>query len=549
MRRVLLSDRFARSACPRSRRPARGFGPRRPHRRRSAAGEARADPERGVVRPALGRGTLAQGAAAQPRDRTGRAPGHADPARDDARPRSPCDGRPLRPHVVQRGQGNPEFHVARPSHAAGSRRPTTRGTRCTRHSSAWSIAAPRPWRGSRACGSAGKTGTAQNPHGKDHALFVCYAPVEDPRIVLRVRDREQRPRRQHRRADGRPGHEQAVPARLGPAPARPARGARGHRGGGPWRLGSASGCRRSTCRWRSRHSVWSVIGLLTVYSATSIPGAHEGLWVKQLTWAVAAVFAAWFVAAIHYRVYDSLAYPIYGVALVFLVAVLVMGSSAYGAKRWLDLGPIQFQPSELAKIATVLVLARRFDDPKLDLTRVRHWLPAAMHHAGAVRARAQGARPRHRARVPGHPGRDVLLGRHAAASARARALAGVERRAVLRLGDAVVVRRPVRRAARAVPAAAAGDDRAAALERCGGLRGAASRNGLQDYQKRRIETFLDPGNDPYGAGYQIIQSQDRDRLGRDHGQGLSQGNAEGARVPAHATHRLHLLGGGRGAAG
>jgi len=30
----------------------------------------------------------------------------------------------------------------------------------------------------------GKTGTAQNPHGNDHALFVCYAPVESPRIVL-----------------------------------------------------------------------------------------------------------------------------------------------------------------------------------------------------------------------------------------------------------------------------------------------------------------------------------------------------------------------------
>jgi len=33
---------------------------------------------------------------------------------------------------------------------------------------------------------AGKTGTAQNPHGEDHALFVCYAPVDDPRIVVAV---------------------------------------------------------------------------------------------------------------------------------------------------------------------------------------------------------------------------------------------------------------------------------------------------------------------------------------------------------------------------
>src|SRR5438128_2515126 len=117
-----------------------------------------------------------------------------------------------------------------------------------------------------------------------------------------------------------------------------------------------------------------VMGLLTVYSATSLPGVHEGLWLKQLVWAMVAVAAAWFVAALPYRVYDTLAWPLYGVSLVFLVLVLVMGSSAYGAKRWLDLGPLKFQPSELAKIATVLVLARRMDDPKLDLRRLYHWL-------------------------------------------------------------------------------------------------------------------------------------------------------------------------------
>ena len=41
-----------------------------------------------------------------------------------------------------------------------------------------------------------------------------------------------------------------------------------------------------------------VIGLFTVYSATSIPGAHQGLWVRQLVWAAAAVGAAWLVAAV-----------------------------------------------------------------------------------------------------------------------------------------------------------------------------------------------------------------------------------------------------------
>ena len=43
------------------------------------------------------------------------------------------------------------------------------------------------------------------------------------------------------------------------------------------------------------------VGLLTVYSATSVPGAHQGLWTRQLAWAGIAVVAAWIAAGIHYR--------------------------------------------------------------------------------------------------------------------------------------------------------------------------------------------------------------------------------------------------------
>ena len=118
-----------------------------------------------------------------------------------------------------------------------------------------------------------------------------------------------------------------------------------------------------------------VLGLLTVYSATTVPGVHEGLWQKQLLWAGLACGAAWIAVAIPFRVYDSLAWPAYLVSVLMLAAVLVVGTSAMGAKRWLDLGPFRFQPSELAKIATVLLLARRFDHPKLNLRRMSDWLP------------------------------------------------------------------------------------------------------------------------------------------------------------------------------
>lgn len=117
------------------------------------------------------------------------------------------------------------------------------------------------------------------------------------------------------------------------------------------------------------------IGLLTVYSATSVPGAHEGLWIKQFLWFGAALVAAWIVASIHYRVYDSFSWPMYIVSLVLLVLVFLIGVERLGAKRWIAIGGFQFQPSEIAKVATAFVLARYFDNPRLDLSRIRWWLP------------------------------------------------------------------------------------------------------------------------------------------------------------------------------
>ena len=117
------------------------------------------------------------------------------------------------------------------------------------------------------------------------------------------------------------------------------------------------------------------IGLSIVFSATTVPGQHEGLWARQMVWFGFALAAAWLATAIHYRLYDTFAYVLYGLSILLLVAVLVMGTSAMGAKRWLEIGPMKFQPSELAKIATVFVLARRFDNRKLDLRKFRDWFP------------------------------------------------------------------------------------------------------------------------------------------------------------------------------
>ena len=250
-----------------------------------------------------------------------------------------------------------------------------------------------------------------------------------------------------------------------------------------------------------------VMGLLTVYSATMMPGAHHGLWTRQLVWAIGAFVAACVVASIPFRVYDTLAWPLYGISLVLLAAVLVMGTSALGAKRWLDIGPIKFQPSEIAKIATVLVLARRFDDPKLNLAKLRHWLPAIVITLVPFALVAKEPDLGTSLSFPailvamvfwaGMPSGLLLLGLSPVFNAVLFFATGTlwwftGLFAVL-LGF-VRPRLPLLLLALVLNGAVA-----YALPHLW--------NHLADYQKRRIETFMNPGNDPYGAGYQIIQSK------------------------------------------
>lgn len=254
------------------------------------------------------------------------------------------------------------------------------------------------------------------------------------------------------------------------------------------------------------------IGLATVYSATSVPGAHQGLWLKQGVWLVFALAAAWVAVSIHYRIHDSLAYPLYILALVLLVAVLLFGVSAYGARRWLDLGPIRFQPSEIAKIATVFVLARRFSDPRLDLRKFRHWFPGLILAFVPFALVAQEPDLGTSLAFPviliamyfwaGMPPGNLVLG---ISPALALVLAFVldPRHApfwivlALGLGALIAAFRPGRVLLVCVLAMHLGV----------GFGMPVVKDKLHDYQLRRIETFLNPDQDPQGAGYQIIQSR------------------------------------------
>jgi cell division protein FtsW len=78
---------------------------------------------------------------------------------------------------------------------------------------------------------------------------------------------------------------------------------------------------------------------------------------RELIYAILGLGALSLGARLDYSIYRRLAYPLLGVSILTLVAVLKVGSRAGGAIRWFRLGPLSFQPSELAKLALCVYLA------------------------------------------------------------------------------------------------------------------------------------------------------------------------------------------------
>ena len=85
-------------------------------------------------------------------------------------------------------------------------------------------------------------------------------------------------------------------------------------------------------------------------------------------------------AMIDIRVWFALAYPLYGIGLLLLVAVEVAGDTRLGATRWLSIGGFSFQPSEVMKLGIVLALARLYHGVSAERARLSWWLliPALM---------------------------------------------------------------------------------------------------------------------------------------------------------------------------
>ena len=129
--------------------------------------------------------------------------------------------------------------------------------------------------------------------------------------------------------------------------------------------GPGSQSRRLSLRDKFGQMNWGVVLLVTIIACFgfavlySAAGGSFAPWAERqmIRFAVGLVILL-AVACFDIRVWMGLAYPAYAVSLLLLVGVEIAGTVGMGAQRWIELGPVQIQPSELMKIALVLALAR-----------------------------------------------------------------------------------------------------------------------------------------------------------------------------------------------
>ncbi len=131
-----------------------------------------------------------------------------------------------------------------------------------------------------------------------------------------------------------------------------------------------------------------VVGALFVYSATMVNESarlaplFKQAWMRQIVWYGIGIGAATAVCFVSYHTLASWAMIGYWGSMLTLVAVLIPGigtSHGWGALRWIDVGPFQFQPSEFAKLAMILALGRFLSRPAEELRMpVNFWKAIAM---------------------------------------------------------------------------------------------------------------------------------------------------------------------------
>ncbi len=239
------------------------------------------------------------------------------------------------------------------------------------------------------------------------------------------------------------------------------------------------------------------LGIALIYSATwaSAPPS-ESPWddflVRQIAFAVAGIGLMLLVSFTDYSIFANINHLIYALTILSLALVYAVGHISFGAQRWINLGVFELQPSELAKVLVIVVLAKFLADRQEDLKRLPNFL-LSMLYVGI---------PIIFIYLQPDLGTAIVLGVSWFAMVM---IAGVRFRHVGFMTLLGVVLSPLLWLS------------------------------LQGYMRERILIFFNPERDPLGAGYNINQA----RIAVGSGGLLGQGFARGAQSQLHFLRVRH----------
>jgi rod shape determining protein RodA len=211
------------------------------------------------------------------------------------------------------------------------------------------------------------------------------------------------------------------------------------------------------------------IGILTLYSSVAanadVTEMRRLVYVKQAYWFGISSGVMILLVLFSYRWLRRLAFPIYGLSVGLLLAVILFGKEVSGSQRWLTLGPVSLQPSEMMKIGLVVMLAQYFSENASEegFSLLGLWKPLLWTLVPFVLILQQP-----------DLGTSLIL---------------------LLIAGSVTMFVKIERGS------------LLCLTGAGMIGSGAAWFFLRGYQKQRILAFLDPERDPLGAGYHIIQSK------------------------------------------
>lgn len=207
-----------------------------------------------------------------------------------------------------------------------------------------------------------------------------------------------------------------------------------------------------------------IIGFLAIFSAGApkciIQGTHSTFFVlRQFIWFILGCIAMFTISKFNYKALNQLSIPFAWIIIGLLIGVHLFGTTVNGAQRWLSIGPIQFQPSEAAKLAVIMLLSSAFSkDINIMNTKMwKYYVPILVMVLLIFK----------------QPNLSMVL--------------------ILGISSMVMY-------------FSAGGNLKLILSTIGvGVFGLLT-FGLKSYQSQRIEIWLHPEKDPLGAGYNIIQA-------------------------------------------